>query len=407
MVVDSAIALQQRGHHVSFLTNHHDRSHCFDETRNGQLEVQTVGDWLPRHIFGRFAALCAYVRMIYASLYTSFVLSHREQIDVIFCDQISLGIPILRLATRRPKILFYCHFPDQLLSQPGTVLKRLYRAPLNYFEEVTTGSADAVLVNSKFTRRIFKSTFRSLSLMPSVLYPSLNTDLFDHHQQPQPLPSSPSHTTNDDETSMDDLVQFQPEQVVFLSINRYERKKNLPLALHAFKLLETLLTRAQFDRCRLVIAGGYDDRLGENVQHHDELIQLSIQLAIDNRVHFLRSPTDRQKVHMLQACEALVYTPHNEHFGIVPVESMYMRRPVVAVNSGGPTETIIHESTGFLCDAEPADFARSMARFAADRSLAERMGEKGRKRVQQKFSFDAFGDQLECIVRDLVASKNY
>jgi len=37
---------------------------------------------------------------------------------------------------------------------------------------------------------------------------------------------------------------------------------------------------------------------------------------------------------------ALIYTPTNEHFGIVPLEAMYMEKPVIACNSGGPTETI-------------------------------------------------------------------
>lgn len=45
----------------------------------------------------------------------------------------------------------------------------------------------------------------------------------------------------------------------------------------------------------------------------------------------------------------LLYTPDREHFGIVPLESMQMGLPVIAVNSGGPTETIAHKETGFLC----------------------------------------------------------
>ena len=31
----------------------------------------------------------------------------------------------------------------------------------------------------------------------------------------------------------------------------------------------------------------------------------------------------------------------NEHFGIVPLESMYVGTPVIAVASGGPLETIV------------------------------------------------------------------
>lgn len=270
LVVDAAIALQQRGHTVSFLTNHHDPEHCFAETRSGQLAVQTVGDWLPRHLFGRFAAVCAYVRMLYATLYTSFVLSHRERIDVIFCDQISAGIPILRVARHQPKILFYCHFPDQLLARPGSWLKRWYRAPLNYLEEATTGSADCVLVNSKFTRRVFKETFRSLSLMPAVLYPSLVTGPFDRFDEKAAA----------GEVDADGLPTFDADQIVFLSINRYERKKNLPLALHAFQRLEKIVGRQQFERCVLVMAGGYDRRVAENVEHYEELERLVGELGI-------------------------------------------------------------------------------------------------------------------------------
>jgi hypothetical protein len=46
-----------------------------------------------------------------------------------------------------------------------------------------------------------------------------------------------------------------------------------------------------------------------------------------------------------------------EHFGIVPIEAMFCGLPVVAVNDGGPTETVVDGSTGFLCKPEPESFA--------------------------------------------------
>ena len=39
--------------------------------------------------------------------------------------------------------------------------------------------------------------------------------------------------------------------------------------------------------------------------------------------------------------------------GIVPLECMAAARPVVAVASGGPLETVVHEETGFLCEPTP------------------------------------------------------
>ena len=47
---------------------------------------------------------------------------------------------------------------------------------------------------------------------------------------------------------------------------------------------------------------------------------------------------------------AVLYTPENEHFGIVPVEAMYLKRPVLCCNSGGPKESIEDKVTGFLLE---------------------------------------------------------
>lgn len=383
LIVDAALALKSRGHTVSFLTNHHDPGHCFEETKNGTLCIQTVGDWLPRSVLGKLAAFCAYFRMIYAAFYTVFVLSRQESIDVIICDQISLGIPVLKWAKNRPKIIFYCHFPDQLLAKPGSLLKQMYRAPLNYLEEVTTGQADGILVNSKFTRRIFKSTFKSLShIDPDVLYPSLNTSYFDKALEV--------------EGSAVDLPRNS--KFVILSLNRYERKKNLPLAIEALKELEGELTKPEFDRVRLVIAGGYDVRVEENVEHFKELQSLAESLQLTDKITFLKSPCDATKLWLLRKVNVVVYTPENEHFGIVPLEAMYSGRPVIAANSGGPLETIVHDQTGFLCDPDPQSFHRPMVKLIRDQRSVEVMGEMGRKRVEQKFSFAAFTDKLEDVV---------
>lgn len=386
LVVDAAIALSTN-YSVSFLTNHHDPNHCFEETRNGKLKVEVVGDWLPRHFFGKFFALCAYIRMVYAAFYTVFFLSRAEQIDVIFCDIVSLGIPILKFAKNHPKILFYCHFPDQLLSKTGSRFKQCYRYPLNFLEEVTTGQADKVLVNSNFTKSVYEKTFQRLDTMPTVLYPSLNTNYFDD-------------IFIDDEEFKHSVPS---DSIVFLSINRYERKKNLALAINALKILQDqLLSEEECKRVHLVIAGGYDERVNENIEYYKELKILASELNLQDNISFIKSPNDKHKVWLLKHCESLIYTPDNEHFGIVPLEGMYMGKPVIAVNSGGPTETILHEETGFLCEPNPLDFANAMKTMLDDRSLASKMGKMGRSRVQEYFSFKSFQKKLCKIINDLI-----
>lgn len=117
------------------------------------------------------------------------------------------------------QVVFYCHFPDLLLAKHTTILRRLYRKPIDLIEELTTGlisdisfyivqflcrfnitliihtlqylhlplsvitgMANLILVNSKFTASTFANTFKHLNargIRPAVLYPAVNVDQFD------------------------------------------------------------------------------------------------------------------------------------------------------------------------------------------------------------------------------------
>lgn len=105
---------------------------------------------------------------------------------------------------------------------------------------------------------------------------------------------------------------------------------------------------------------------------------------------------------LFHACTAVIYTPSNEHFGIVPLEAMLLGRPVLACNTGGPLETVIDQQTGFLCDAEPQAFAQRMLDLAKDRSLARELGVSAAEHVKRNFSFDGFAKKLDDVVQECV-----
>ncbi|XP_068619605.1 alpha-1,3/1,6-mannosyltransferase ALG2 [Battus philenor] len=382
LVLDAALAFKSKGHEVAFYTNHHDPTHCFPETRNGTFPVTVVGDWIPRSIFGRFKAACAYVRMVYAAVYLAWYVIPAEEPTLIFCDLISLCIPFLKMARGPFRIVFYCHHPDKLLTTEGGFLKKLYRAPLNWLEEITTARADKVLVNSKYTARVYQDAFQKIKDIPDICYPSINTDFF-NTTVPKPLK---------------EVVPVGLDKFIFLSINRYERKKNLQLALRALEHMKHILSESDWNKIHLIMAGGFDPINLENMEHYIELTDLAAELDIEDKVTFMKSPNDNEKVSLLYHCKALVYTPSNEHFGIVPLEAMYYKKPVIAVNSGGPTETIVNDVTGFLCDASSESFARAMSKLVWAPELVDKLGEAGRKRFETKFSFDAFTDQLDGIL---------
>ena len=83
---------------------------------------------------------------------------------------------------------------------------------------------------------------------------------------------------------------------------------------------------------------------------------------------------------------------------------MYAECPVVAVNSGGPLESIAEGITGFLRPQDPQQWADAIETLVGDRKLREDMGRAGKQRVVDMFTLDAFSRTLDRHIDTLVRS---
>ncbi|KAJ3023502.1 UNVERIFIED_CONTAM: Alpha-1,3-mannosyltransferase-like protein [Siphonaria sp. JEL0065] len=401
LIVDTAVGLQSRGHKVKIYTSHHDPGHCFAETKDGTLKVFVRGDWLPRSFGGKALILCAILRNLYLAL--TLMMFESKDFDVLIVDQLSISIPILRFSGSR--ILFYCHFPDKLLAKRESFLKTLYRIPFDFMEEITTRGrmADCTVVNSNFTRQIFKDSFPSIKMNPKVLYPAIRIEAY-----------------NSEVKSTKEFRRYLKGKTILLSINRFERKKNIALAIQAFSTLQHTCPE-QFGDLVLVVAGGYDSRIAENVQHLDELNAAASSVGLRTvvtksliaeevskaQVIFLPSFDEDHRTFLLTESLCLLYTPTNEHFGIVPVEAMYAGLPVVAANSGGPLESIVDGVTGYLRTPEPESFAEALSILVKNPSKKLAIGKAGKQRVLDKFTLEAFTTELEGYLESLYMEFNW
>lgn len=161
------------------------------------------------------------------------------------------------------------------------------------------------------------------------------------------------------------------------------------------------------------VSGGYDKRVQENVTYHRDLVTLAESLGLKHttatsedevlatpssiEVLFILSVPSPLKARLLSTSSLLLYTPSHEHFGIVPLEAMLARTPVLAANNGGPTETVVEGQTGWLRSPEHvAGWTQVMQMVLSgmkDIELAA-MGEKGRKRVVDNFSKSKMAERL-------------
>ena len=128
---------------------------------------------------------------------------------------------------------------------------------------------------------------------------------------------------------------------------------------------------------------------------------------------FLLNFTDSQRASLLTAESsiALLYTPENEHFGIVPVEAMACGLPVLGVDSGGPTETIVDTdaelrgdgATGLLRRPDSQQWARAMSTLLdLSPDSRARVARAGKERVRQQFSSEKLGQELEVACKEAV-----
>ena len=120
--------------------------------------------------------------------------------------------------------------------------------------------------------------------------------------------------------------------------------------------------------------------------------------------------------HAAVFCCPSVYEP----FGIINLEAMACGTPVAGSAVGGIPEVVVDGESGFLVDAklsdqpphdptDPAGFARGLAeainRLGTDAELSRRMGEAGRKRVVDVYSWQSIAKQTLAAYEGLVGRK--
>jgi len=114
-------------------------------------------------------------------------------------------------------------------------------------------------------------------------------------------------------------------------------------------------------------------------------------------VLFILSVPSALKARLLHTSTLLLYTPSFEHFGIVPLEAMLARTPVLAATTGGPTETVVNAETGWLRPVEDiarwTDVMEKVLTSLSSRDL-QAIGEAGHRRAVELFSKRKMAERL-------------
>jgi glycosyltransferase involved in cell wall biosynthesis len=120
------------------------------------------------------------------------------------------------------------------------------------------------------------------------------------------------------------------------------------------------------------------------------------------RITFVGPKFGAELAQAYQNCRFVVFLPYAEELGLTPLEAMGAGKPVIAANEGGPAETIIHGTTGFLVNSQQ-EFCQAVTHLIASKQVCQNMGTVGRQHVRC-FTWDNLTRHMEQIGQEMVES---
>ena len=208
------------------------------------------------------------------------------------------------------------------------------------------------------------------------------------------------------------LVKFgvDPSVPYVLFVGRITRQKGVTHLVDAIQYLP--------EDMQVVLCAGAPDT-PEIAQEMRELVAKA--KSINPRVIWIEAMvTKPEAIQLYSNCAVFCCPSVYEPFGIINLEAMACRAPVVASATGGILEVVVDGETGYLVPfaqdpttsfpEHPEQFAKDLAAklndLLADSAKAKQFGEAGRKRVEAMFSWSAIAEQTLALYEKLVAARS-
>jgi glycosyltransferase involved in cell wall biosynthesis len=135
---------------------------------------------------------------------------------------------------------------------------------------------------------------------------------------------------------------------------------------------------------------------------------LKLQDVVKFRFEFI---PEEERIAHYAACDVAVFPSVYEPFGIVALEAMSMEKPVVVGASGvsGMREVVVpsgQEQCGFHVNPnDPTDIAWAIVNAVQDPQRKLQLGQNGRKKVLQEFSWDVIAKKTIQLYNELLESQ--
>lgn len=173
---------------------------------------------------------------------------------------------------------------------------------------------------------------------------------------------------------------------VLLTVGRMQRRKGQDMVVQALPRIAQAMPHVRY-----VLVG--------NGEESAALQALARRLGVGERVIFAGEVADDELAAYYAACDLFIMPNRQidgdlEGFGIVFLEAGAAGKPVIGGSSGGTADAIVNEITGLRVDGTDVEaITTAVVALLTDTTRAKTMGEAGRRRVAQEFTWEAVVEQ--------------
>ncbi|WP_298435841.1 glycosyltransferase family 4 protein [Geobacter sp.] len=157
----------------------------------------------------------------------------------------------------------------------------------------------------------------------------------------------------------------------------------------------------EIPEARAFVVGGHSD---DDKGFFRSMQQLAVDLGVAGKVVFTGYRKDVSA--LMGLMDVIVHaSTRPEPFGMVIIEGMAMKKPVVATRGGGPLDIVVDGETGLLVEMGDAEaLGRAISTLLRQPELRRTMGLAGLARVSHQFTSRRYACQIASIYQHLGAT---
>jgi glycosyltransferase involved in cell wall biosynthesis len=154
---------------------------------------------------------------------------------------------------------------------------------------------------------------------------------------------------------------------------------------------------------RGIIIGADADMTGK------DLIKLIKSKKLETKIEYLGKKYDSEKFDILNKADIMVFPTKMKHecFPGVAIEGMQFSIPVIATKEAALPDIIDDGVNGFLVSINsPDQIAEKLEILINDQELCQSMGRAGRKKYEEKYTFECFEQNMKKVFNDVLKRLN-